>query len=229
MFNREKHQVLQKNNHKKRKVLIIDDEIINLELISNIIKSNYIVYKTDNGKEAIKLAITHHPDLILLDIVMPDMDGFETCRQLKKNTATKNIPIIFLTSKNTDKDESEGFKAGAVDYLIKPFREEVDLQRLAVHIKLSRQSNKATKVITQSKERFFGLEKEIKELYELTDAEVNLANGLIHGLTLEEIAKNSGIAYSTLRGYLRNVFLKTKTNKQHELVASIMSKLLSWK
>lgn len=80
----------------------------------------------------------------------------------------------------------------------------------------------------QKSERFFGLEKEIKLLYNLTKAEANLCNGLVHGLSLEEIASNSGVAYSTLRGYLRHIFTKTNTKKQHELVASIMTSLLLW-
>ncbi len=224
---------LDNTGNTKSKILLIDDEEIGLLLISDILKSDYTVFTADNGDEAITIAENKKPDLILLDIIMPGTDGFEICRQLKKNTQTKNIPVIFLTSKSKDIDEAKGFKLGAVDYIIKPFRIGIDLQRLAVHIILAKKYNPALNTELQQMKRnkcenFFGFEKEIKELYDLTDAEASLTNGLINGYTIEEIANNTGLAYSTLRGYLRSIFLKTNTNKQHELVSSVMKTLLFW-
>ena len=89
----------------KNKILIIDDEEINLELISSILNDNYIVYSEKNAKKSIKKAIHKKPDIILLDIVMPFIDGFKICNELKANAATTDIPIIFLTSKYKEEDQ----------------------------------------------------------------------------------------------------------------------------
>ncbi|MFK5986603.1 MAG: response regulator [Pseudomonadota bacterium] len=220
-------------NKQKKKILIVDDEFINYQIISSILESKYFVFIAETGKSAIDSAKINKPDLILLDILMPGMDGFETCRKLKSDKQTSNIPIIFLTCKNKDEDEAKGLSYGAVDYFRKPFRPTVDMQRISLHIKLSEQrksvqtSNKMPNELIPI-QKFFGLENEIKELFQFTDAEARLCYGLINGRTLGEISKSSKVAYSTLRGYLRNIFYKTNTKKQHELVSTIMTALILW-
>jgi len=101
-------------------------------------KDEYQIATANNGNTALKKAKAQKLDLILLDVVMPDMSGFEVCRELKKNQQTKDIPVIFLTSKSDPDSIIEGFNCGAVDYVHKPFVEEELLARAQVHIQLNR-------------------------------------------------------------------------------------------
>jgi two-component system, NtrC family, response regulator HydG len=119
----------------KAKILIIDDEAVNLGLLVNLLKGHYEVYATRSGVEALQLLETGIlPDLILLDIVMPDLNGYDVCKQLKAEPATYNIPIIFITSKNSGDDEFIGFESGAVDYITKPFSPQVVMARIKLHL-----------------------------------------------------------------------------------------------
>lgn len=121
----------------KSKILIVDDVPQNIKVISNMIsnESTAIVF-TLKGKEAVEIAEREKVDLILLDVVMPEMNGFEVCRRLKANSATKHIPVIFFTSKNDENSMEEGFEAGAVDYISKPFYESEIKARVKTQIEL---------------------------------------------------------------------------------------------
>ena len=114
------------NTFKKQKILIIDDVPENIKVIVHILKNDYILAVSTNGPDALKLVACETPDstlpdLILLDIMMPGMDGYEVCRRLKLDEKTKNIPIIFVTALNSTEDETKGFELGAVDFISKPF------------------------------------------------------------------------------------------------------------
>ena len=121
----------------KPTVLVIDDTPSNLDVLTGILKDTYQVKVAINGHIGIKIAKTvPQPDLILLDIMMPDIDGFEVCRQLKLQPNTAHIPIIFVTAKIDPEDEVKGLSLGAVDYLTKPITPQVALQRVKTHIAL---------------------------------------------------------------------------------------------
>lgn len=122
---------------KKFKILIVDDIPANIQVLGNVLrKSGYEIAFTDNGPDAITKAGNISFDLILLDVMMPQMDGFEVCRILKENPATKDIPIIFLTAKADSESLVKGFELGAVDYLTKPFKTQELLARVHTHIAL---------------------------------------------------------------------------------------------
>ena len=106
---------------KKNTVLIVDDENTNILALTNMLSSDYTVYAAKNGQAAISAAEKHRPDLILLDILMPEMDGFEVITALKGSKTTKNIPVIFITGLNDSDDEEKGLALGAADYIGKPF------------------------------------------------------------------------------------------------------------
>jgi putative two-component system response regulator len=121
----------------KPTVLVIDDTPSNLDVLTGILKDTYQVKVAINGHIGIKIAKTvPQPDLILLDIMMPDIDGFEVCRQLKSQPNTAHIPIIFVTAKIDPEDEVKGLSLGAVDYLTKPITPQIALQRVKTHIAL---------------------------------------------------------------------------------------------
>ncbi|RDI99152.1 response regulator [Dyella solisilvae] len=122
---------------KAPKVLVVDDGLDNQLMLSELLKPLYTVELADNGEEALRVATgRERPDIILLDVVMPGMSGFDVCKQLKVNPATKDIPIIFLTTLNAMEDETRGLILGAVDYITKPFNPTVVLVRIANHLRL---------------------------------------------------------------------------------------------
>ena len=121
----------------KGHILIVDDELRNISLLSFLLtEMGHEVIETLNPLTALLLAETKSPDLILLDIMMPEMDGYEVCRRLKKNLKTCHIPVIFLSAMDTVNDRIEGFNVGAVDYITKPYRTEEVLARVNTHLTL---------------------------------------------------------------------------------------------
>jgi putative two-component system response regulator len=122
---------------KSSTVLIVDDSSDNIMLMSRLLKDNYRTIIATNGEKALKLASSDEPpDLILLDIVMPGMDGYEVCRRLKEDPKTVKIPVIFLTAKSDVENEKKGFELGAVDYITKPISAPIVLARIKTHILL---------------------------------------------------------------------------------------------
>ena len=107
---------------KKNKILIVDDEKSNIIALTRILSAEYTVHAAKNGKDAIDVASEQLPDLVLLDIIMPGMDGYAVIDELKKTEATRHIPVIFITGLDDPDEEEKGLSAGAVDYIIKPFR-----------------------------------------------------------------------------------------------------------
>ena len=118
-------------------ILIVDDTPKNIQVIGNILEEKgYKINIALNGLQAIKTAEEIKPDLILLDIIMPKMDGFETCARLKTLDSTKDIPVIFLSAKAESEDIIKGFQTGGVDYITKPFNREELLARIGTHLEL---------------------------------------------------------------------------------------------
>jgi two-component system, cell cycle response regulator len=119
-------------------ILIVDDIQDNIKVLGNILKEeNYKIAVANNGEQAISIAAAAHPDLILLDVMMPGIDGFETCNRLKNIPETKDIPIIFLTAKSETQDIIDGFKIGAIDYITKPFNSYELKARVKTHVELN--------------------------------------------------------------------------------------------
>lgn len=125
------------NPEAKAEILIVDDIPANLKVLSELLSvAHYGVAAVTSGKRALKRLQNHLPDLILLDIQMPEMDGFETCRQIKNNPDTAHLPIIFITALSDVDSIAKGFSLGAVDYICKPFQEGELLARVKTHLKL---------------------------------------------------------------------------------------------
>jgi signal transduction histidine kinase len=125
------------NREKKDLILIVDDATENLHILSELLEAKYDLKVSLSGETALNYAFTEpHPDLILLDIAMPEMDGFETCKRLKANPDTKDIPVIFLTALNHPDDILRGFDEGAVDYVCKPFQPKELLKRIHTQLEL---------------------------------------------------------------------------------------------
>jgi two-component system, NtrC family, sensor kinase len=133
-------EIARKNSTKKEQILVVDDTIPNLQLVSDFLReSQFEVRVAKSGVQALKLLDTTQPDLILLDVVMPELDGFETCRRLKDSPQTKDIPVIFMTAVDDASNplyKVKGLELGAVDYISKPIQLEEVLARVKTHLQL---------------------------------------------------------------------------------------------
>lgn len=127
---------------KKEKILVVDDTPENLDVVKGILEKDYTLFMAVNGNLAIKIAKAQKPDLILLDIMMPEIDGYEVLRRLKQDEETNNIPVIFLTAKTEIEDEQKGLELGAVDYIVKPISPPILLARIRTQLRL-KQVNQA--------------------------------------------------------------------------------------
>lgn len=124
----------------KKTILVVDDVADNIRVLKELLeRSNYTVRVAKNGPQALERSLIEPlPDLILLDVMMDGMDGYEVCTQLKKNPSTKKIPVIFVTARGEEEDETTGFLAGAVDYITKPISPPIVLERVRTHLSLVR-------------------------------------------------------------------------------------------
>ena len=123
------------NSNDRRTVLIVDDTPDNLTLLSSLLKDKYNTKVATNGATALQIVASAKVDLILLDIMMPEMDGIETCRRLKADPSSAAIPVLFLTAKSLQEDELLGRSVGAVDFLRKPVNPDLLFARVATHLK----------------------------------------------------------------------------------------------
>lgn len=121
-----------------RPILIVDDEPENLAAMRQVLSPNHELVFARSGKDALRAAIKHNPAMILLDIQMPDMDGYSVCRALKKDKHTENIPVIFISALSEIGDEAAGFEVGGVDYITKPISPEIVRARVRTHLSLVR-------------------------------------------------------------------------------------------
>lgn len=120
----------------KPTILIVDDMQVNLTILSEILKNKYHIKIAKSGKKALEIVENSNIDLVLLDIVMPELDGYEVCKILKNSETSKDIPVIFVTANSDACDEEKGFLMGAVDYITKPFNPTTILARVKAHINL---------------------------------------------------------------------------------------------
>lgn len=134
----------------KNKILLVDDEADILEFLSyNLKKEGYRVFTANNGKEAVTVAKKENPDIIILDVMMPDMDGIETCREIRDLPGLKDVMIAFLTARNEDYSQIAGFEVGADDYINKPIKPRVLISRIKA---LLRRSGNPDAVVTEKVE-----------------------------------------------------------------------------
>ncbi|MGF2038394.1 MAG: hybrid sensor histidine kinase/response regulator [Nostoc sp. CmiVER01] len=145
-------------------ILVVDDTTTNLEIVFNTLTNvGFNVTTENNGESAIKQVEYNPPDLILLDVVMPGIDGFETCKRLKQNSATCDIPVIFMTADSDTDSKVKGLNIGAVDYITKPFHEEELLARIKTHLQLRNLTKNLEKRVI---ERTAALSRALKDLQE---------------------------------------------------------------
>jgi class 3 adenylate cyclase len=188
----------------KQTVLVVDDATENIDVIVGLLKEQYRVKAAVNGIKALKIVDKKPPDLILLDIMMPEMDGYEVITQLKNNPKTRDIPVIFLTGKTEAADETKGFELGAVDYISKPFSPSVVKARVNTHLELVKQRQKSEQLLANTLP-----EKVISDLKE-------------HGKSKPELFSNVTVMFSDFVG-----FTDMSTNIEPEILISELSDIFT--
>lgn len=124
----------------REKILVVDDEPINVQMLAEGLSKHYQVLVASVGQEAIRICLAQQPSLVLLDINLPDMSGYEVCKALKSNPETKHVPIIFITGMDSDESELKGLKLGAADFFSKPIKIPVVLARVSIQMELIRKT-----------------------------------------------------------------------------------------
>lgn len=117
-------------------ILVVDDAVENLMIMESILAKEYSLKMFNQAKDALDYAYANPPDLVLLDVMMPDIDGFEACRRLKAKPELADVPVIFITSKNEDEYEEMGFSVGASDFIHKPINAPIVIARVKTHLKI---------------------------------------------------------------------------------------------
>ncbi len=182
------------------KILLVDDQSANLDVLCDLLETEgYNVLFAPSGSIALKSAARALPDLILLDVMMPEMDGYETCKRLKASGKTRDIPVIFITARDMQEDVVKGFAVGGIDYIVKPFREEEVLVRVQTHLRLNRltqeleESNqelqKKNRALQEEKEQRRQLKGQIHQLSEREAERWGLSGLVGQSPTIEKIFK----------------------------------------
>ena len=147
-------------------ILIIDDEVTNISVLNELLQPHYNVLFAKDGKTGLKIASSSSRlDLILLDIIMPEMDGYQVIQMLKSDESMSKIPVIFITAKGQEEDEAKGFELGAVDYITKPFKPVVVKARIKSHLELKRHRDFVEWMLKERTKELQQLEKEYINLF----------------------------------------------------------------
>ncbi|MEI6557954.1 MAG: diguanylate cyclase [Rhodospirillaceae bacterium] len=124
---------------RRQRILMVDDIAANIKILSAILKHEHDILVATNGADALETALVEQPDVILLDVMMPDMDGYEVCTRLKADPRTREIPVIFISAMNEVEDEARGLEVGGLDYITKPINPAIVKARVRIHLELKRQ------------------------------------------------------------------------------------------
>lgn len=189
----------------KSTILVVDDRQENIEVVANILGGEYSIKVAKSGAKAIEIAANYDIDLILLDIVMPQMDGYEVCKILKSEEKTKNIPIIFVTGNDSQEDEEFGFELGAVDYITKPYKPTIIKVRVKTHIALKTKRD-TLKVLSES---LFTQNKELSRYISLVDQNVVISSTDLDG-NITQVSE----AFCKISGYEKHELI----GKNHRII-----------
>lgn len=199
------------------KILIVDDKIANLDLLKQMLRPlGYEIFFATSGARALDIAASVHPDLILLDVMMPEMDGFETCRRLKQVDALRETPVIFVTARTDVEDLAKGFEAGAVDYVTKPVAQPEVHARVATHLRLQG-------LIREQRLHMAQLDQARRELQALNDAK----DKFLSNLGREATASLARLGDSPAPGGSSGCAPET-TARSSEEVLRLLGTILEW-
>lgn len=180
---------------KKYSVLLVDDELVNIKILSDVLKDDYDVLFATGGEEGLCRAIESAPDIILLDVMMPQMDGYQVCARLQGDARTARIPVIFVTALGSSAHEVKGLDSGAIDYVTKPINGDIVKARIRNHLKFKsviEASSLPQPLVDHAMESMTGRQREIFEWVR-------------RGKTNWEIAKIVGCSEENVKYHMKNI------------------------
>ncbi|GLK91904.1 response regulator [Pseudomonas turukhanskensis] len=191
-------------------VLIVDDTPDNLALLSDALdRAGYMVLVALDGASALERMQRRRPDVVLLDAMMPGLDGFETCRRIKAQAELADIPVLFMTALCDSEHVVEGFAAGGIDYVTKPIRPDEVLARVAAHLRTARSLQSARSVPTLKPVPTPAQAQEaLAQRFQLTDREVEVLQWVSCGKTNRDIGDILGLSPRTVNKHLEHVYVK---------------------
>ncbi len=195
---------------KKYSVLLIDDELINIKILSDVLKDEYNVVFATGAEEGIYRAIESKPDIILLDVMMPEMDGYEVCVRLQSDARTARIPVIFVTALGSPAHEVKGLDTGAIDYVTKPINGEIVKARIRNHLKYKQA------VLTS-----LSPGKSVDHAMEsMTERQREIFEWVKQGKTNWEISKIIGCSEENVKYHMKNILRLLGSYNRTQAVAS---------
>ncbi len=223
-------------NTQKKLILVVDDDPNNIFILGEILKDEYKIFFATSGEEALKKLHTQKIDLVLLDVVMPTMDGFAVCREIKANPKLKDTVVIFVTSKEDPKDESHGLAIGANDYLNKPVSAAIVRARMRTHLamadgnRIMKEQNKALTLLNEEKKEMLGIAENLRVNLELERAKSiqntklaalgEMAGGIAHEIN-NPLAIIIGKAEALLQDLKNNEFTPEQgVKKLNQIIAT---------
>lgn len=194
---------------KRYSVLLVDDELINIKILSDLLKDDYEVIFATGAEEGICRAIESKPDIILLDIMMPGMDGYQVCAKLQSDARTAKIPVIFVTALGSTAQEIKGLDSGAIDYVTKPINGEIVKARIRNHLKYK------NVVLASTHEPSVD-----RALESMTDRQREIFEWVKKGKTNWEIAKIIGCSEENVKYHMKNILRTLGSHSRTQAAAS---------
>ena len=190
-------------------VLLIDDELVNIKILSDILKGEYEVIFATSGEEGVHRAVESLPDIILLDVMMPGMDGYAVCSRLQQDTRTAGIPVVYVTALGSTAQEVKGLNTGAIDYITKPINGEIVKARVRNHLKFRR----VVKTVAMD-------EPEDERMAKMTERQRGIFRWVQEGKTNWEIARIIGCSEENVKYHMKNILRIMGSYNRTQAVAS---------
>lgn len=207
-------------------VLIVDDLPENLAVLSDALEqAGYMVLVALDGQSALERMRRMRPDVVLLDAMMPGMDGFETCRRIKAQPDTTDIPVLFMTALSDSEHVLAGFAAGGIDYVTKPIQADQVLARVAAHLRTARSLQNAREHVRSSRPALSEqqAQQELAQRFQLTSRELEVLHWVACGKTNRDIGDILGLSPRTVNKHLEHVYVKLGVETRTAAAAVAMS------
>ena len=193
----------------KATVLLIDDELVNIKILSDILKGEYEVIFATSGEEGVHRAVESLPDIILLDVMMPGMDGYAVCSRLQQDTRTAGIPVVYVTALGSTAQEVKGLNTGAIDYITKPINGEIVKARVRNHLKFRR----VVQTVAMD-------QPEDERMAKMTERQREIFRWVQEGKTNWEIARIIGCSEENVKYHMKNILRIMGSYNRTQAVAS---------